>query len=82
MLPKTNKNRSSNIVPFLSLTVVLFVVAMVIAFTASGIFSALRTANEIDEALLQSVTPRINQDQLDRAFRSITTREVPALDGE
>jgi hypothetical protein len=56
-----------------SLTIIAFL-------TIQGIFSALRGAGEIDDSLLQSSTPRINVEVLDRVYGSLSTKTVPALD--
>ena len=62
------------------LGLVLLVIALLVAFTAQTIFSAFRVSNEVDESLLQSGTPRINQDKLDSVYSNLNTKVSPPLD--
>ncbi len=70
----------SKIPRYVAFSFVLLVLAIVIALTARGLFSAMRVANEIDEKILQDTNPRINQEQLDRAFNNLNTKTAPPLD--
>lgn len=70
----------SKIPRYLVLTLALLVLAIVIALTARGIFSAMRVASEIDEKVLQDTNPRVNQDQLDRVINNLNTKTAPPLD--
>ncbi len=68
--------------PF-SYAVILFALislTAIVFLTTQGIFSALRTSTEIDDALLQSSTPRINSELLDKVYSTLSTKKVPTLD--
>jgi hypothetical protein len=54
--------------------------ALIVFLTTQGIFSALRRASEIDDALLQSSTPRINVELLDKVYSTLSTKKAPPLD--
>lgn len=72
---KQNKTFSYSVIAF-----ALISLAMIVFFTTQGIFSALRRSTEIDDALLQSSTPRINVDLLNKVYSSLSTKKVPPLD--
>lgn len=65
---------------YLSLAVALVVIAAIIGLTASGVFNALKTSNEVDEDLLNNASPLINQQDLKNAFDSFTNKKTPTLD--
>lgn len=70
-----NKAGSYVLVAFalISLTIIVFL-------TTQGIFSALRKSTEIDDALLQSSTPQINMELLNRVYSTLSTKKAPTLD--
>ena len=73
-------NNSQKVTSYVVFTLALLSLAVIIAFTSREIFSAMRTANEIDETILQSATPRINKDLLEKTFKSVTEKKSPGLD--
>ena len=75
MTPKQN----SRIQNYVLVASVMFILVLILVLTARVIFAGLKTADEIDEKLLQSETPRINQIQLDNTFKSIDAKDIPAI---
>ena len=58
---------------------VLLILSLLVIFTAKEIFSALNTADQIDETLLGS-TPRVDKTNLDKAQELFFNREIIHLD--
>lgn len=66
---------------YLFWAIALLSLAIVIAYTARGIFTALKTASEIDESLLESAVPRLNVQELVKVHEKIYSKSTPGLDG-
>lgn len=60
--------------------VVLLVLALILIFTLRTIFSTLMTAREVEPEFLESLTPRINVNNLNEAYRTLTEKEITPLD--
>jgi len=58
----------------------LIPLAVMVIIVARGIFGALATAGQVDEALLDSSNPRIEQAQLDGAYKKTVESEFVPLD--
>lgn len=62
------------------LAVVLLVLALLVIFTFRVIFSAVSTAIEVDEEYLESRTPRINKENLNKAYEGVVNLKESTLD--
>lgn len=65
---------------YLVLGAALLSLALIIALTARGVFGALKTANAVDESLLNSESPLINKDDLKKALDLFSSKSAPPID--
>lgn len=62
------------------LAVVLLVLALLVIFTFRVIFAAVSTAIEVDEEYLEARTPRIDKENLNKAYKGVTNLKETTLD--
>jgi uncharacterized protein (UPF0333 family) len=63
-----------------SLLFLLLFLAILLIVTFRGIFSAISTSKEVDQEFLDTQAPRIDKENLDKAYDWVTNKKVTTLD--
>jgi hypothetical protein len=62
------------------LSLAMLSLAIIIVLTARFVFSALKTANEVDDVILNASTPRIIEIDYRKAVDTLNSKSAPPLD--